>query len=70
MIEWLSNSSSILESQTRSKLYVAITRARHTVAFLLEHETERLPKNFKIWKNDKTQPNTLMTVETKELELI
>lgn len=70
MIEWLSNSSSILESKTRSKLYVAITRARHSVAFLLECETERLPEKFKIWQNDKTQPNTLMTVETKELELI
>jgi superfamily I DNA/RNA helicase len=36
MKEWILDHDHLLKEETRAKLYVAITRARHSVAFVLE----------------------------------
>lgn len=48
-INWLEDSSSILADKSRSRLYVAVTRARHSVAILLDTKTaNRLGVN--VWR--------------------
>lgn len=47
--EWLQNSDFELASLSRSKLYVAITRAQQSVAFVFDHENYKIIENTKKW---------------------
>lgn len=44
IIDWLKNKDTELNTVSRSKLYVAITRARYSVAFIYDKEIEGLKK--------------------------
>jgi DNA helicase-2/ATP-dependent DNA helicase PcrA len=38
MLDWITNHSKVMKSQSRSKLYVAITRARHSVGIVFDNK--------------------------------
>lgn len=50
MAAWLSDSSNKLKDETKAKLYVAITRARYSVAFALDDKEINNIKNIPIWE--------------------
>lgn len=51
MASWLQDASTQLKPQTRSKLYVAITRARFSVGFVVaDNKIKELPGTLSIWK--------------------
>jgi DNA helicase-2/ATP-dependent DNA helicase PcrA len=47
MVEWIFNNNTVLPFSTRAKLYVAITRAKYSVAFVLDHNNSTLPDGIK-----------------------
>lgn len=49
MIAWLSNTRTNLKDETRAKLYVAITRARYSVAFVVNQEEIRNITTIPVW---------------------
>lgn len=49
MLIWLSNTSFMLKDEARAKLYVAISRARHSVAFVVNEKEIQKIKNIPIW---------------------
>lgn len=49
MITWLANTSTRLKDETRAKLYVAITRARYSVAFVVNQEEIRNITTIPVW---------------------
>lgn len=51
MASWLQDASTDLKPQTRSKLYVAITRARFSVGFVVaDNKINELPDTLRVWK--------------------
>lgn len=47
---WLADASAELRDQTRSRFYVAVTRARHSVGIVVSSkEAEHLAGNYRIW---------------------
>jgi DNA helicase II / ATP-dependent DNA helicase PcrA len=50
MLAWLTNSQQELKSATRAKFYVAVTRARHSVAIAADWKSEDPPPGFSIFK--------------------
>ena len=51
MASWLQDASTDLKPQTRSKLYVAITRARFSVGFVVaDNKINELPDTLSVWK--------------------
>ncbi|MCF7859096.1 MAG: UvrD-helicase domain-containing protein [Candidatus Cloacimonetes bacterium] len=53
MIEWIENNSTSLKEETRAKFYVAITRARYSVAFVLPDSKEINTDSIELWKANK-----------------
>ena len=49
MIEWLKNHNYILKNETRAKFYVGITRARYSVALVVENINDDKFKNYKMY---------------------
>ncbi|WP_181703086.1 UvrD-helicase domain-containing protein [Chthonobacter albigriseus] len=49
MKKWLANSSSQLAAQSRAKFYVALTRARHSVAVVIDWKAASLPAGFSLY---------------------
>ena len=47
--EWLADSQKPLNEETRAKLYVAITRARYSVAFVVSNKYTRQIQNISVW---------------------
>lgn len=47
---WLSKPVSELRPQSRAKLYVALTRARHSVAIVMDWGTAPLPEGFSLYE--------------------
>ena len=44
MVKWMKNNEQVLADKTRAQLYVALTRARHSVAILYDvKNTESVP---------------------------
>ena len=51
MASWLQDASTDLKPQTRSKLYVAITRARFSAGFVVaDNKINELPDTLSVWK--------------------
>lgn len=51
MASWLQDASTDLKPQTRSKLYVAITRARFSAGFVVAaNKINELPDTLSVWK--------------------
>ena len=50
MVTWLSNAGTTLKDETRAKLYVAITRARYSVAFVLSEKDVQNITNLPVWE--------------------
>lgn len=51
MASWLQDASTDLKPQTRSKLYVAITRARFSAGFVVaDNKKNELPDTLSVWK--------------------
>lgn len=50
MQEWLADPRSALAAQSRAKLYVAMTRARHSVAIAMDWEQGPLPAGFTLYE--------------------
>ena len=50
IMAWLKNRSKVLKGQSRAKLYVAITRARYSVAFIDDRNTASEIQDIPIWK--------------------
>ena len=51
MASWLQDASTGLKPQTRSKLYVAITRARLSAGFVVaDNKINELPDTLSVWK--------------------
>jgi superfamily I DNA/RNA helicase len=50
MQKWLADPQSELKAQSRAKLYVAMTRARHSVAIVMDWKQEPLPAGFTLYK--------------------
>jgi ATP-dependent exoDNAse (exonuclease V) alpha subunit len=48
--EWLADSQKPLNEETRAKLYVAITRARYSVAFVVPDKYARQIQNIAVWR--------------------
>lgn len=61
MRRWLSDSNTNLKPQSRAKLYVALTRGRHSVAIAMDWGTEPLPVGFTLYDRVKTTPAGQMT---------
>jgi DNA helicase II / ATP-dependent DNA helicase PcrA len=49
MRSWLTDPMAKLQPQTRAKFYVALTRARHSVAIAMEWESASLPTGFSLY---------------------
>lgn len=49
--EWLRDRSKSLEEKSRAKLYVAITRAQYSVAFVVDSKTRCSISDIQIWTN-------------------
>lgn len=49
MRAWLSNPATDLKAQSRAKFYVALTRARHSVAIAMDLGTASLPPGFSVY---------------------
>ena len=49
MRDWLANPSGPLPAQTRAKFYVALTRARHSVAIVTDWGADPVPSGFSIY---------------------
>ena len=50
MVTWLSNAETMLKDETRAKLYVAITRARYSVAFVVNEKDIQNITNIPVWE--------------------
>ena len=50
MVTWLSNADTMLKDETRAKLYVAITRARYSVAFVVSDKDVQNITNIPVWE--------------------
>jgi hypothetical protein len=50
MQQWISDSTTALKSQSRAKLYVALTRSRYSVAIAMDWGTEPLPAGFSLYE--------------------
>jgi DNA helicase-2/ATP-dependent DNA helicase PcrA len=50
MLKWLRDVNEPLKSQTRAKFYVALTRARHSVALVADWREEAPPPGFSIFR--------------------
>jgi DNA helicase-2/ATP-dependent DNA helicase PcrA len=51
MLAWLKDTSSQMNKQTRSKLYVAITRARFSVGFVIsDNKVNEFQNDYDIWE--------------------
>jgi len=50
MRRWLANPKSDLKPQSRAKLYVALTRGRHSVAIAMDWDTAPLPAGFSLYE--------------------
>lgn len=50
MQKWLSDPQAALPAQSRAKLYVALTRARHSVAIVMDWKHGPLPAGFKLYE--------------------
>ena len=44
ILEWLFDHNKMLESQSQSKFYVAVTRAKYSVAIVVDDEISTLPE--------------------------
>jgi len=42
MIDWIKNKRSDLASQSRSKFYIAVTRAKYSVAFVHDYNDKKI----------------------------
>lgn len=50
--KWLSNHEQDLKEQTRSRFYVAVTRARYSVGIVLpDKEANQLNDIYQVWEN-------------------
>ncbi|WP_316980093.1 UvrD-helicase domain-containing protein [Shumkonia mesophila] len=54
MRRWLSNPATDLKPQSRAKFYVALTRARHSVAIAMDWGAAPLPAGFSLYKRAAT----------------
>ncbi|OYU47862.1 MAG: ATP-dependent DNA helicase [Rhizobiales bacterium PAR1] len=50
MMDWLKNSQSALKAETRAKLYVALTRARHSVAVVYDIAHDEIVPGFTLFE--------------------
>jgi len=50
MRDWLADPASDLKPQSRAKFYVALTRARHSVAIVTDWKTEAPPPGFSLYR--------------------
>jgi superfamily I DNA/RNA helicase len=50
MRDWLKNSDTQLKPQSRAKFYVALTRARHSVAVAMNWNDQPLPEGFALYE--------------------
>lgn len=55
MRAWLMNPVKELKSQSRAKLYVALTRARHSVAVSMDLSTASVPTGFSLYVREKSR---------------
>lgn len=57
MLSWLQGNATAMKGQTRSKLYVAITRARHSVGFVVpDNKANDFPEELPVW-NPEVSPS-------------
>jgi superfamily I DNA/RNA helicase len=54
MQKWLADPQTALAAQSRAKLYVAITRARHSVAVAMDWKSTALPAGFVFYEHPQT----------------
>jgi DNA helicase-2/ATP-dependent DNA helicase PcrA len=54
MQKWLADPQTALAAQSRAKLYVAITRARHSVAVAMDWKSAALPAGFVFYEHPQT----------------
>ena len=52
IVKWLKNNQYDLAKEARAKFYVAVTRARYSVAFVLNNKDIESIKNIPIWKKN------------------
>lgn len=52
IVKWLKNNQYVLAKEARAKFYVAVTRARYSVAFVLNNKDIESIKNIPIWKKN------------------
>jgi DNA helicase-2/ATP-dependent DNA helicase PcrA len=50
MRRWLTDRTTKLKPQTRARFYVALTRARHSVAIVVDWGTAPLPEGFALYQ--------------------
>jgi ATP-dependent exoDNAse (exonuclease V) beta subunit len=50
MMDWLKNSQSALKAETRAKLYVGLTRARHSVAVVYDLAQDEVVPGFTLFE--------------------
>lgn len=50
MMDWLKNPQSALKAETRAKLYVALTRARHSVAVVYDIAHDEIVPGFTLFE--------------------
>jgi DNA helicase II / ATP-dependent DNA helicase PcrA len=54
MKKWLADPQSALAAQSRAKFYVALTRARHSVAVAMDWKSAALPAGFAFYERPET----------------
>lgn len=54
MQQWLANPQAALAAQSRARLYVAITRAKHSVAIAMDWKSTALPTGFAFYERPQT----------------
>lgn len=54
MQKWLANPQAALAAQSRARLYVAITRAKHSVAIAMDWKSTALPTSFAFYESPQT----------------
>nr|WP_246740174.1 ATP-binding domain-containing protein [Rhizobium anhuiense] len=50
MMDWLKNAQSALKAETRAKLYVGLTRARHALAVVYDPADREVVTGFTVFK--------------------
>ena len=52
--KWIKNKTTIQSYEAKSKFYVALTRARHTVGIVVPDDFQTSNKDFPFWKEELT----------------